>query len=82
VPAATGQGRATVLVLALAGAVEGIVTWEQSRRLAEAIPEPKRFVLIPTADHNGFELLAGRRLIGEAVRFVVDTGRPAGRAGR
>jgi fermentation-respiration switch protein FrsA (DUF1100 family) len=66
--------------LVLAGARDGIVPWQQSRRLAEAIPEPKRFVLIPNADHNSFELLAGRRLIGEVVRFVVDAGRPAGRA--
>src|SRR6266496_3989170 len=69
-------------VLVLAGAGDGIVPWEQSRRLAAAIPEPKRFVLIPTADHNSLELLAGQRLIGEVARFVVDTGRPAGRADR
>ena len=67
-------------VLVLAGAGDGIVPWEQSRRLAEAIPEPKRLVLIPSADHNTFELLAGRRLIGEVVRLVVDAGRSAGGA--
>jgi fermentation-respiration switch protein FrsA (DUF1100 family) len=69
-------------VLVLAGEGDGIVPWEQSRRLAEAIPGRKRFVLIPTADHNSLELLAGRRVIGEVIRFVVDTGRPAGRADR
>jgi uncharacterized protein len=69
-------------VLVLAGAGDGIVPWEQSRRLAEAIAGPKRLVLIPGADHNDLELLAGRRLIGEVARFVVDTGRPAGRADR
>jgi fermentation-respiration switch protein FrsA (DUF1100 family) len=69
-------------VLVVAGAGDGIVPWEQSRRLAEAIPEPKRFVLIPGADHNGLELLAGQRLIGEVVRFVLDAGRRAGRADR
>ncbi|HZD02156.1 MAG TPA: alpha/beta hydrolase [Actinomycetes bacterium] len=57
-------------VLVIAGDRDGIVPAEQSRRLAEAIPGPKRFVLIPGADHNDLELLAGRRLIGEAVRFV------------
>jgi hypothetical protein len=57
-------------VLVLAGARDGIVPPEQSRRLAEAIPERKRFVLIPGADHNSFELLAGRRVIGEVVDFV------------
>src|SRR6266536_1268613 len=58
-------------VLVLAGARDGIVPWEQSRRLAEVIPEPKRFVLISSTDHNSLELLAGKRLIGEVVRFVV-----------
>jgi uncharacterized protein len=62
-------------VLILAGARDGIVPWEQSRRLAEAIPEPKRFALIPSADHNSLELLAGQRLIEEVVRFVGDAAR-------
>src|SRR6266498_1613712 len=69
-------------VLVLAGARDGIVPWEQSRRLAEASPEPKRFVLIPSADHNSLELLAGQRVIGELVRFVADASRRPGRADR
>jgi fermentation-respiration switch protein FrsA (DUF1100 family) len=69
-------------VLVLAGAADGIVPWEQSRRLAEAIPEPKRFVLIPGADHNSLELLAGQRMIDEVVRFVADASRRSGRADR
>ena len=69
-------------VLVLAGARDGIVPAEQSRRLAKAIPARKRFVLIPGADHNSFQLLAGQRLIGEVVGFVVEVGRPAGRAER
>lgn len=69
-------------VLVLAGARDGIVPWEQSRRLAEAIPAPKRFVLIPGADHNSLALLAGQRVTGEVVRFVAEAGRPAGRADR
>jgi fermentation-respiration switch protein FrsA (DUF1100 family) len=67
-------------VLVLAGDRDGIVPWEQSRRLAEAAARPKRFVLIPNAGHNSLELLAGRRLIGEVVHFVADVGRRAGRA--
>jgi fermentation-respiration switch protein FrsA (DUF1100 family) len=69
-------------VLVLAGAGDGIVPWKQSRRLAEAIPEPKRLVLIPSADHNNLELLAGQRVIGEVARFVVDASRRAGSADR
>jgi fermentation-respiration switch protein FrsA (DUF1100 family) len=67
-------------VLVLAGDRDGIVPWEQSRRLAEAAAGAKRFVLIPNAGHNSLELLAGRRLIGEVVHFVADVGRRAGRA--
>jgi uncharacterized protein len=69
-------------VLVLAGARDGIVPPEQSRRLAEAIPERKRFVLIPGADHNSFELLAGQRMIGEVVRFVRSAGTAPRRAGQ
>jgi uncharacterized protein len=75
-------GRLRCPVLVLAGAGDGVVPWEQSRRLAAAIPEPKRFVLIPGADHNSLELLAGRRLIGEVICFVAEVGRRTGCAGR
>jgi uncharacterized protein len=68
-------------VLVLAGDADGIVPWRQSRRLAEAVPGPKRFVLLPGADHNSMELLAGRRLIDEVVAFVVEAGRRAGAGG-
>jgi uncharacterized protein len=69
-------------VLVVAGAGDGIVPWQQSRRLAARIPEPKRFMLIPGADHNSLELLAGQRMIDEVVRFVADSSRQAGRADR
>lgn len=69
-------------VLVVAGAADEIVPWQQSRRLAAEIPEPKRFVLIPGADHNSLELLAGQRMIDEVVRFVADASRHPGRADR
>jgi fermentation-respiration switch protein FrsA (DUF1100 family) len=69
-------------VLVVAGAGDEIVPWRQSRRLAAEIPEPKRFVLIPGADHNSLELLAGQRMIDEVVRFVADASRHPGRADR
>lgn len=49
---------------------DGIVAWRQSRRLAEEVAGPKRFVLVPGAGHNDLELLAGQRSIGEVVCFV------------
>ena len=69
-------------VLVVAGAGDEIVPWRQSRRLAAEIPEPKRFVLIPGANHNSLELLAGQRMIDEVVRFVADASRHPGRADR
>jgi len=69
-------------VLVVAGAGDEIVPWRQSRRLAAEIPEPKRFVLIPGADHNSLELLAGQRMIDEVVRFVADASRHPGRTDR
>jgi len=69
-------------VLVVAGAGDEIVPWQQSRRLAAEIPEAKRFVLIPGADHNSLELLAGQRMIDEVVRFVADASRHPGRADR
>jgi fermentation-respiration switch protein FrsA (DUF1100 family) len=69
-------------VLVLAGTEDEIVPWRQSRLLAAEIPEPKRFVLIPGADHNSLELLAGQRMIDEVVRFVADASRRPGRADR
>jgi uncharacterized protein len=62
-------------VLVVAGAGDGIVPWRQSRRLAAEIAQPQRFVLIPGADHNSLELLAGQRMIDEVVRFVADASR-------
>jgi fermentation-respiration switch protein FrsA (DUF1100 family) len=60
-------------VLVIAGERDRTVPPAQSRRLYEAAPGQKRFVLIPGADHNDRELLDGPRLIEEVVRFLRDT---------
>ena len=57
-------------VLVVAGERDQIVPPEHSRRLFEAIPGPRRFVLIPAADHNDFEMLAGHQLMKEIDRFL------------
>ena len=57
-------------VLVIAGGRDTTVPAEQSRRLYAAAPEPKRFVLIPGADHNDFDLLAGPVMIDEVSRFL------------
>jgi fermentation-respiration switch protein FrsA (DUF1100 family) len=42
---------------------------EQSQRLFAAAHDPKRLVLIPGADHNDLELLAGPRMMDEIAAF-------------
>lgn len=63
-------GRLSCPVLIVVGDHDHIVPPDQSRRLYDAAPEPKRFVVIQGADHNDFELLAGDLLIAEVTRFL------------
>ena len=57
-------------LLVIAGERDGIVPAALSQRLFDAAPEPKRFVLVPGADHNDPELLDGPGVIDEIVRFL------------
>jgi pimeloyl-ACP methyl ester carboxylesterase len=58
-------------VLVIAGEHDRIVPAVQSRRLHAAMPRPDaRLVVIPAADHNDLELLAGRRLMDEIASFL------------
>ena len=54
-------------ILVVAGGADGIVPAEQSRRLHDAAPTPKRYVEIPDAGHNDLALLAGDTLIREVL---------------
>ena len=67
-------GRVAVPVLVIAGERDSLVPAALSRRLYAAAPEPKRFVLVPDADHNSPELLDGRQIIGAIVRFLHESG--------
>jgi fermentation-respiration switch protein FrsA (DUF1100 family) len=67
-------GRLSAPLLVIAGECDTLVPAGFSRRLYDAAPEPKRFVVVPRADHNSVELLEGRRVIGEIVRFLQTTG--------
>jgi fermentation-respiration switch protein FrsA (DUF1100 family) len=60
----------TAPLLVIAGDRDAIVPTSLSRRLFEAAPEPKRFVLIPGADHNDPQLSDGPQMIGEVVAFL------------
>jgi fermentation-respiration switch protein FrsA (DUF1100 family) len=61
-------------LLVVAGEADGIVPAEQSRRLYDAAPEPKRYVEIPGVGHNDVELLAGDRLIREVLAVLPTSG--------
>jgi fermentation-respiration switch protein FrsA (DUF1100 family) len=60
----------TAPLLVIAGDRDSIVPTSLSRRLFDAAPEPKRFVLIPGADHNDPQLFDGAQMIGEVVAFL------------
>jgi fermentation-respiration switch protein FrsA (DUF1100 family) len=60
-------------VLVLAGDRDSVVPAEQSRRIYNAVQGVKRFVLIPGADHNDFDLVAGQRLVAEVTQFLQET---------
>lgn len=58
-------------LLVIAGERDTIVPARLSRTLYDAAPEPKRFVLIPGADHNDPELLDGPQVLGEIAGFLL-----------
>jgi uncharacterized protein len=72
-PSAERVADLTVPLLVVAGEHDRIVPAALSRRLYDAAAEPKRFVLVPGADHNDTALLDGRQLVGEIARFLEGT---------
>jgi fermentation-respiration switch protein FrsA (DUF1100 family) len=68
--AAGRVGRLAAPLLVVAGERDRIVPAAHSRRLFDAAPQPKRFVLLPGADHNDLDLLAGPRLLDEVTAFL------------
>ncbi|MCZ6670668.1 MAG: alpha/beta hydrolase [Acidobacteria bacterium] len=57
-------------ILILAGDRDRIIPIRQSRKLFEAAQEPKRFSVIPGADHNDWDLLAGDLLLQDLLDFL------------
>jgi fermentation-respiration switch protein FrsA (DUF1100 family) len=57
-------------LLVIAGSRDAIVPPQQSRALFEAANEPKKLVIIPAADHNDYDLLAGDRMLSEVMGFL------------
>jgi fermentation-respiration switch protein FrsA (DUF1100 family) len=64
--------RASLLVIA--GDRDDIVPAVLSKRLYDAAPDPKRYVVIPGVGHNDQALLDGRQMIDEIRGFLSSTG--------
>lgn len=62
--------RIRVPLLVIAGGHDRIVPIENSRRLYDAAIAPKTLLVLPDADHNDYELLAGDEMIEAMVRFL------------
>jgi fermentation-respiration switch protein FrsA (DUF1100 family) len=62
--------RIHVPLLVIAGGRDQIVPIEQSRRLYDAAVAPKTLLVLPNADHNDDELLAGEEMIRAVVHFL------------
>jgi fermentation-respiration switch protein FrsA (DUF1100 family) len=63
----------TVPLLVIAGERDQIVPTALSRRLYDAATAPKRFVLVPGADHNDAALVNGPQTVDEILRFLAQT---------
>jgi fermentation-respiration switch protein FrsA (DUF1100 family) len=59
-----------VPVLVIAGGLDRIVPIEHTRRLYDAATAPKALFVVPDADHNDYELLAGDHMIQAIIRFL------------
>lgn len=62
--------RIRVPLLVIAGGLDRIVPIENSRRLYDAAVGPKSLLLVPAADHNDYELLAGDEMVRAIVQFL------------
>jgi fermentation-respiration switch protein FrsA (DUF1100 family) len=62
--------RIRVPLLVIAGGQDRIVPVDNSRRLYDAAVAPKALLVLPGADHNDDELLAGDEMVGAIVRFL------------
>jgi uncharacterized protein len=62
--------RINVPLLVIAGGRDRIVPIENSRRLYDAAVAPKTLFVVPNADHNDDELLAGEEMMRAIVHFL------------
>jgi fermentation-respiration switch protein FrsA (DUF1100 family) len=67
-------GSLSAPLLVIAGDRDDIVPESLSKRLYEAAPDPKRYLLVPGAGHNDPELIDGRGMLDEVGRFLSEVG--------
>ena len=67
-------GSLRVPVMVIAGDRDDIVPESLSRKLYDATPDPKRYLVVPGAGHNDPDLIGGRRMLDEVGRFLSEAG--------
>ena len=70
-PSIDRVGKLGAPLLIIAGERDTIVPAKLSRRLYDAASEPKRFMLVPGADHNDPDLLNGPEVVAEIAGFLL-----------
>lgn len=63
-------GSLAVPTLVVAGDADAIVPLEQSRALYAAARDPKQLLVIPGADHNDADLVAGQEMLHAVAAFI------------
>ncbi|MGF1597768.1 MAG: alpha/beta hydrolase [Acidimicrobiales bacterium] len=69
-PSAERIGSVAAPVLVIVGSDDSIVPPAQSSALHDLAREPKELVVVPGADHNDVELVAGDAVVAATVRFI------------
>ena len=67
-------GSVTAPVMVIAGERDDVVPESLSRKLYDAAPEPKRYLLVPGTGHNDPELADGAGMLAEVGRFLSESG--------
>lgn len=65
-------GSVRVPTLVVAGDSDSIVPVGQSREVFAAAPGPKQLLVIPGADHNDLNLVAGSEMINQVAAFIAE----------
>ncbi|HKV20459.1 MAG TPA: alpha/beta hydrolase [Mycobacterium sp.] len=63
-------GSVAAPVMIVAGDRDDVVPESLSRKLYDAAPDPKKYLLVPGTGHNDPELADGRRMLDEVGRFL------------